>query len=498
MSKPQKSSLPQLVNYESNQNNPNSKESENTKALWRWQYGSNSNIENLNPTKNLISRSSSEGDDVIINFNEMTPMEYSKAIRKYENSYTNQNFDLFQEQQPKPDSNYNYSNNDKFRNANNSSENDYDYSINNHKVKTSGTEPAFNQIIGGYKFDDHFSSTQPNKQKETFKVNNPYSFTVSTDAPQWLDYESVSYKPKLMSSYYNTDNINKYPTYEYLTNETDFTYNQFYNYTDNKKVNLNEEIISSSTISPTNNMIHDQEKQEFQEVRILPKRQETIPQYNKEQVTTEGNINEMLRNNLFLRNLFKKRNLDMQQNYLQHEIRTESNMDHINSTPKPVDSETQYVIITSPKTIRNEPTPPNEVKFIEKKPLDMSDVLYYVINKNIFESNKLKSKRKLTQLNNDSKYGSHDLNNDSQNREIKMESSTNQNNFRLQPQQQEIRGVLKNYKVIQRNNVRKSNTEQENHSQNVHELKNQNIYSMKPHLGRAGPSTKSYLPPVFL
>ncbi|KPJ09917.1 Endocuticle structural glycoprotein SgAbd-2 [Papilio machaon] len=504
LNKPQKSTLPQLVNYDSSQLKPSSKESENAKALWRWQYGSNSNIESLNPTKNLISRSSSEGDDVIINFNEMTPMEYSKAIRNYENSLINSNNDP--EHHPKADNSYNYSIDDKIMDSNNSFENDYYYNMNNHKIKTSVTEPSSSKFNDVHEpnLDNNLSSAQTSNSEDTFKVNKPYNFAVSTDTPKWLDYETVSYKPKLTS--YNTDNINKYSTFEYLRNESDSSYSQTYKNKDNYEANFNEDKISSSTIIPSNYNYHqDQENKEskFQEVHIIPKRQEIITQNNKDQVTTtEVNINEMLRDNIFLRNLFKARKPDINQIYSQNKLKSESYKNYIiDTTPKSIDTDSEYVIITSPKTftIRNEPTPANDIKFNEKKPFDTTDVLYYVINKNVFESNKLKSKRKTLQVNNNNKYGSYDLSNDSKNKEIKVDQPTNQNNFRLQPQQQEIRGILKNYKVIQRNNVRKANTEQENQSQNAHELKNQNLYSIKlPHLGRAGPSTKSYLPPVYL
>ncbi|KPI99670.1 Endocuticle structural glycoprotein SgAbd-2 [Papilio xuthus] len=484
LNKPQKSSLPQLVNYDSSQPNIISKESENAKALWRWQYGSNSNTENLNPTKNLISRSSSEGDDVIINFNEMSPIEYSKAIRNYENSYTNSDYDFIREQQPK-------SNNDKIMTDNNTSENNYYYSINNQKTitaKTSGNENTFHQFNDEYdKFENNLNSTQTIKSDEAIKAN-PYTFAVSTDTPQWLDYESVSYKPKYMTPY--SDNKEKYSTFEYLRNESDTKYSQYYN---NYEANINEDSISSSTTIPSdNNMIYNQEnKDKIHEVRILPKRQEITSQSNKV-TTTEDNINEMLRDNIFLRNLFKAKNSNIQRNNLQNDINKEYYKNSIITTPKSIDSDQQYVIITSPK-IKNEAKTPNDIKSNEKRPFDTTDVLYYVINKNVFESNKLKTKRKPLQVNNDNN-GSNDLSNESINK-FKQETSANQNNYLLQPQQQEIRGILKNYKVIQRNNVRKSNTkEQENNTQN-----SQNLYSVKlPHLGRAGPSTRSYLPPVYL
>ncbi|KAM3965502.1 cuticular protein RR-1 motif 20 [Aphomia sociella] len=77
----EKSNMPQLINYDAAFKDV---EQDSNKALWRWQYGLNSQNVNQTPEKNSISRSSGEGDDVMINFNDMSPEQYSKMIQSPE------------------------------------------------------------------------------------------------------------------------------------------------------------------------------------------------------------------------------------------------------------------------------------------------------------------------------------------------------------------------------------------------------------------------------
>lgn len=172
------------------------------------------------------------------------------------------------------------------------------------------------------------------------------------------------------------------------------------------------------------------------------------------------------------------------------------------------------------------PKPTNEIKVFKKKPIDIAEILNYVSMKNQFESSKMKPKSNtvsnhydhrneirfipIQQESDQSHINVPEEKASSNLRTINFEQEPKQNNFKIlhfdqeeKPNnfrtlnhEQEVRGNIKNYKVLHRsNNVNKYNSSNQLKTElSPPPLKAPSL----PPLGRAGPSMKSYLPPIYV
>ncbi|CAH2232173.1 jg12337 [Pararge aegeria aegeria] len=217
----------------------------------------------------------------------------------------------------------------------------------------------------------------------------------------------------------------------------------------------------------------------------------------QETTTTEVPMSKMIRENIFLRNFLKPQNNEE------------------NATKKPVvenikqinNEHTEYHEIKSDKEsnyFEKQENTQNEIK-IKPKPLEIDNILNFVVLKNHFESIKTKPKNKPVQH-----YIQNTLVKDKPTQYIPIKESTSyylepntddiqkqDNDFRTlnHQQQQELQGLIKNYKVLQRH--KSANQRSQPLPEPQRHIKAFHTQHLPP-LGRAGPSMKSYLPPTYL
>ncbi|CAG4943936.1 unnamed protein product [Parnassius apollo] len=398
---PQKSTMPQLINYEARQNES---EQEHAKALWRGPYDLNSNIGSQNPSKDSISRSSGEGEDIIIDFSDMTPEQYTTMIRNQltQSSQTDSNNDLITKRQSENAYDY-YNNNvsdDSLKLNNNNIENN-NYNSNNYNYLStlqpdnkiilstpnqSRTQSDINKDVHHpYYSEKHYADLTTKSTEKVFVSNDPIRYITPTpeSMPQAIDFLNTSFEPKkyvLFTS--NKTKDNTHLENKYVPSTTFKSYANFSNYNERnnklKESSINE-IRATNNIMPTdyNNLI---KYKEFKPLLDTHNQDKTIQQKKKEQEATnlESNIYDEIRNNIFLKNLFKSES---------------------NNPQKGDNKQSQPDINTKIASYANTPNSPkfvNELKFyneqlVKNKPFDISDVLNFMSNKNIFESNKLKN-----------------------------------------------------------------------------------------------------------
>ncbi|CAK1581015.1 unnamed protein product [Parnassius mnemosyne] len=506
---PQKSTMPQLINYESRQTES---EQENTEALWRRQYELNSNIGSQNPSKDSISRSFGEEEDVIINFSDLTPEQYRTIIRNQltESSQTDSNNDLITNRQI--ENAYNYYNKNisddslKLYNSNieNNKYNDNNYNYlsalqPDNKILLNGPDQSRTQsdtntdVHHTYNSDQHYADLITKSTEKVFVSNDPIRYITPTteSMPQSIDFLNTSFEAKKSVSFTsnktkdNTYLENKYFPYTTFKPHANFPNN---NERNNKlKGSPINEIRATNNIIPTNYNNLNQYN-EFKPLLNTYNQNKTIQQQNKKHETNnlESNINDDIRNNIFLKNLFKS-----ETNNPRKDGFTKQSQPDINTK-----GASYANTLNSSKYINNELKFYNE-QLVKNKPFNISDVLNYVSNKNIFESNKLRNRSKSPlNINSFSQATDSTFNTNSEENKVLFNEPTFKNFIHhIHPHDQELRGIIKNYKVLHRNNTKTPNLEKNSKLQSASRIQNLDSFKLPP-LGRAGPSVKSYLPPI--
>nr|XP_026493080.1 uncharacterized protein LOC113398525 [Vanessa tameamea] len=460
----EKSSLPLLMNYEADIKEP---EQDANKGLWRWQYGLNSNA-NQDSNKKSISRSSSEGDDVVINFSDMTPDQYTRMIQSQVIGRNNDESNKFETATEKESSTPFYQNIETYSTANN-------------KPQTYSATDKYEIFTSTQNYDLY------SKQSDSPKYTDSYSKIVSRNnfipqnqmATQSYNIEVTKHEPTQINAVNDnaTENINS-------AYKTDFINNQYFS-----ADNIQQETSSVNPFIHNFNNINQldlkHEKDSFKP--IVYKKDKEYFKYDT--TSTEPPMEEIIKNNIFLRTLFKSNN---------NEEKPKQNNDNKNNQANVT---TELKTEKTPKYISFQERPQNEIKMMQSKPFDMSDVLNYVAMKNHFESIKTKPKSKPTnsfnQNSNLKEASVHYIpikenNIERENNRLEQESDYRVLNHQ---QQQELHGLIKNYKVLQRHkNMGQKSQPMSEPQRHIKVFHTQSL----PPLGRAGPSMKSYLPPTYL
>lgn len=483
--------MPQLVNYEANMKDA---DQESNKALWRWQYGINANL-NQNMDKNLISRSSGE-DDVSLNFSEMTADQYTKMLEQLdtntratseipdldESSNNQQQYYDTLDSYPKVSETYQSNKN----NINTANPVTTEHST--EKIAPSDQlsfmkqqSNNYNKGIKGDSFNTQDSYREV-KENPKFKLITQDQFIphsqIVTRSYNYDDNAFESRKTSIQNK--NADNLNV----NYNVIPLGFK-KQIINETNKIQTQLNgfmtqEPPSTGNKIKFTDFIVHEDSKNGFKPIfsvsNTLPKEITT---------TTEMNIENMFKENIFLKNIFKN-------NKNNEETSNKKTMENKNLLVKPI-PEPKIDKYANPKYIHYHPKPYNELKSLNSRPMDIANIMNY-LTRNQFESNKLRTKTKQlyssSKEDTDTQYFT-----DEDDEEVEDDKSS-----RNQPTiyQQELRGAIKNYKILQRNNNIR-NTEGDDFDRLKRNLSPPPVqmYEMPP-LGRAGPTMKTYLPPIYV
>lgn len=512
----EKSTMPQLVNYEANMKEP---DQESNKALWRWQYGINANAnQNNNMEKNSISRSFG-ADDIVINFSDMNSEQYTKMIKEQLNPTEKQNPETtHQEGTPsfkETDYYVDYKpNSDLFGNDNLKPEirgnsNDNQYSTERilpvtYATATSQLYTDKNQYDSKKNYLQNNHNYMRHLRNESSQTSRPKLITQQQFIPQsqtvtqtynYNDDDFESRRTKILNedtSYFNyNDYLNVLPlSYEkYLE----------YNAKPEKKETTNELIITVSPETPTIEITTklsdfstmstvNSSNLKFSDFIVPENRDDFKPIFKFTEpepttATTEASIS-IFEENIFLKNLFR---YNKNEHELNNNIREENNN---KIQTKQINNKNEK----HPKFIQQQTKPHNENKATSKKPADIADILNY-ISRNQFESSRLKSPPKQAPNNFKQKNELRHYTPEQVEDTRMIEDNQNRNQRTLQ-QQEELRGVIKNYKVLHRNN-NFQNVEQDDFDGLRRNLSPPHLKSLPP-LGRAGPSMKSYLPPIYV
>ncbi|KAI5651431.1 insect cuticle protein domain-containing protein [Phthorimaea operculella] len=605
-----KLAMPQLVNYEAGLKEA---EQDPNKGLWRWQYGYNANNLNQNPNKDTISRSFGEGDDIMINFGDMTPEQYTKMIRS-QFEYTPENNEAKQQKQNENQNTHvaTHFNSNQRRNEEKQYQNflsqdaeklvnkqkQYQNHIQNEQAKqqqshfvTSYNEnqrnneehqyQSYNQIqqvqpvyqdkrsydqsspkentqqssseekqYQNYNqiqqlqpvYQDNHSYEQPSQKentqhspstvtpspqsenwyKQSHEVSNEQqsqstvlpiveSRKLISDTPKILTHKDFIYPSQTITQSYDFDEdtfyeprkikaLNTEPATKATTNNANNIQENFqraFEATEGTWNKVESEVKESTTPEPYissvsnfkfSDFIFQEDKSDFKP--IITSTSTEVPRLPE--TTTENIIEDILENNIFLKNLFNVEKTEMIPTQ-KSELNTERNtvapqkVLHIKIEAEPKADKI-------PKFVSYHGKPANEVKIYKKKPMDFAEIMNYMSMKNHFESNKMK-------INKNKSVG--DFDNRSESRFIPIQHEREETE-KLVPEQKpnyrpehqdELRGIIKNYKVLQRNN----NANKYDNSPLKRELSPPPLKSPNlPPLGRAGPSMKSYLPPIFV
>lgn len=531
---------------------------ENNKALWRWQYGINPNTHNENARKNTISRSS--GDEIMINFNDMTPEQYTSMIHSQldSNSGNNDQQSQFQDQQsnesnvpreyqnhvtninyaqiPHQDASKNYDtvNSDNFQNKDQRSNQgiSQNYDISNLE---------YYQKQKSYHNNDIKTGGQNTNSQSTLNEVSPAPMTENYPTEkEWLRSIEKSSQPVIEHAKQIKNNSPSYHSSKLLT-QRDFippsqTVTKSYDYEDNfyesRKIDdVNKSIMyntvnssplpeysSPSTIGQVESeiTISTTEQPPFfstvenirfidfvkpGETKFRPILTENIEEHVLQDTTptttTETSVENIIENNIFLKNLVRTKNTESDAKH--NNIDEERKIQHypkLNAEPK---------VEKLPKFIQYQTNMLNDIKEYRKKTPDFSDIINFVAQKNQFESNKVKPRNKALSYSNISQNNKmiYIPTYQEQSNEDQDNEERNKDNFRTlnHQQQEELRGIIKNYKVLHRNN-NKIRNEEDGMNQLRRDLSPPPVKILHspnlPPLGRAGPSMKTYLPPVFV
>lgn len=505
----EKSTMPQLVNYEANMKDS---DQESNKALWRWQYGINANgNQNNNMEKNSISRSFGT-DDIVINFNDMTHDQYTTMIKQQlepekENMKMTQNPDSKEnnyysdnKKHSEPDFN-NYSNeNPMAANAVNSDENQYSTEI---------ISPSVNPNSWHQEQTETSKSYLPNSDGQ---VSQSHDEDTQTSRPTLITQQKFIPQSQTITQNYNymDDNFESRRTRILHTGSPNLHENKLtvlpldYYPNSERKHNVKHEIKKESEATVTHephtttvkmfdhstkggnikftDFIVPQNENDFKPVFSFTEPITEPPTTTT--TTTEINIEHAIEENLFLKNLFRNNKNDADVN---NKIRDEHN-NKLNLQVKPIEMRVEH----QPKYLYQS-KPLNEVKPLKKKPMDLSDLLNYIA-KNQFEPGKLKPAAK--QLPNNLKQKSEML---YYTQDHEIEEEILNRHQRILPPQEELRGVIRNYKVLNRNNNYANVERNDDDAGLKRKLSPPPLRSVNlPPLGRAGPSMKTYLPPIYI
>ncbi|XP_061719925.1 putative mediator of RNA polymerase II transcription subunit 26 [Cydia pomonella] len=566
----EKSNMPQLMNYEAVIKDS---DQESNKALWRWQYGLNSNNGNQNSNKNTISRSA--GDEIMINFSEMTPEQYTSMLQaqlepnirnnvqqmqytedRQANVYNNYNGGLTQKnptqnstevkirneyqnlasnhggtQNTFINQNYAMPNTQLYQNQNSYSYNQPPNKLihnNNNQAYSNDVSPAPQISLSSsepqndwYKLNDE-SSQSSNQVKQAdepeqhtyhqSKIVTHHDFVPpSQTVTKSYDYEESFYESRKINDvtkdvkidYANSSPLPQYfsesSTLETIDNDIKLTTTEQPSTTSSEATIKFIDFIQPDD-GKTQTTANSQSSISFvdfikpDDSKFKPVTNKNIDEY-REQTTTQASIQEILENNIFLKNLVRTKK---KENNSINDIETESKNIYqptIKAEPK---------VEKVPKFIQYQTQMMNDIKGYKKKTTDLSGILNFVAQNNHFESSKVKPKNKplnfsnLNQSNRMMYIPTHPEENDEQEND-----KTDTNNFRTlnHHQQEELRGIIKNYKILQRNNNNIRN-EEDRMNQLRRDLSPPPLKMLHspnlPPLGRAGPSMKSYLPPIFV
>ncbi|CAH0588056.1 unnamed protein product [Chrysodeixis includens] len=509
----EKSTMPQLVNYEANIKEA---DQEGNKALWRWQYGLNANA-NQNMEKNSISRSFG-ADDIVINFNDMTPEQYTQMIQQQlepntkesekprtqevsynkENSYNTYNSNVGNNYQINNDnlkgslevSGHNQysterisSPDDWYRNQNDVNKNYVENSSEHSRQLYNEGVTSRPKLITQQDFYPHSQTVTQSYNYDDENFESRRTKILNSDSSSLHDNMQLSVLPL---NYEKSQQYNNKPKFNEAKSESKITVTQEPFTTSTIKFidsttarNNNKALDSSSSIFKFTDFIVPESKNDFK-----PLFKFTEPPQETTTTTTEASMENAFEENVFLKNLF---------------VHTKPSQDAGNKIMedtkpmpvKPLDTRTDK----HPKFIQYPSKPQNEIKLAKKKPIDMSELLNY-ITRNQFESNKVKSKPK--QAPNTYKQTKNEVHYYAPEEEIDVIQENNNRNHRTMQQEQELRGVIKNYKVLHRNNnyanPERDETDGLRRNLSPPPMKTVNL----PPLGRAGPSMKSYLPPIYV
>lgn len=511
----ERSTMPQLINYEAGIKDSD----ESNKALWRWQYGLNANINRENPEKNSISRSFGEGDDVMINFSDMTPQQYTSMIQSQLNSNNGSPQNEHSTRANEPMRNY-YQQQDHREQTNNVfPQQQYAISSTESYYDVTSQAPNWNKHENQYDSSPKLNHQESESSNENFdksgndnQNNNMNTHYVPDMRPKLITQDKLIPSSLTVTHSYNYEDMVYEPqrikpsTLEPLTKSALGVFDSEYKANSYDRA-ITQNVIwskadpvqmSSTTVAPTTTSTESIIKfanflsnEKIDDLRHVYKSEAAIKQ-NDVTTTTDENV-DIIRDNIFLRNLFKPDHIEPVSNKIKAEKKVNAQTKAF-STPK-----SEFKNEKSPKLIPIKSKPFNEIQPMKKKPLDMADIMNFISLKNHFESAKTKPKSAFRPDNN---YQRNEMrfipvqedHYEGDNEEIEQSSSALRANY-YQPE--EVKGNIKNYKVLQRNN----NANIQEADQFKRELSPppiQTASSNLPPLGRAGPSMKSYLPPIYV
>lgn len=512
---PEKPIMPQLINYDAGNKEA---EQDANKGLWRWQYGLNPNNNNNNgdktPEKNTISRSSGDGDDIMINFSDMTSDQYTKMLQSQlepsstssyltnsnQQNYQNQaQFDTIKMMNEYPSNNMN---------------NYYPSNNNNIQPSFSTTTQATTTIS---------TSTSPpeityNKVSTVLPhtpVNNisPKSFNFpSQTKSQSYDYSDNMYESKRIktsNAAISKSITNKLNAISSSNHEQKVSYNNIWTNARDLQLHLQNEPKTITQVPQFINTVAvpkyselQEHKSEFKPIINHKEEEHTLPITTTTTSTTttispESTTEDLFSTNIFLKSLVTPKKPE------------QKNINKIVEEPKKATHNNKITAETKadkiPKFVPYQPKSHNEFKPLKKKPsMDLSDIISYINMKNYFESSKVKPKNTYGYSNydnrnemrfNPSQYDSEEEDEE----EYNIPEPKNHLRSINSQEQEELRGIIKNYKVLQRNNHAR-HTEM-NTYQNRREVPQSSKMTQSaglPPLGRAGPSMKTYLPPTYV
>lgn len=488
--------MPQIVNYEAN---IKESDQESNKALWRWQYGMNTNA-NQNMEKNLISRSFGE-DDISINFSDMTADQYTKMLQQQLEPNMRQNMEAPHQFENSNNQGQYYNSLNSYSNIGNDNKYNNNNNFNTVNPVTSESHYSTEKVTSAHPLDKYDDQSNFNKydeqnskesQEEVSQTSRPKLITQDQFIPrsqtvtQTYNYEDNGFesrRTRFLSKNNNMYdmNLNVIPLNHERSAQTTTT--------PIPKVEKEQKIISTqeppmmtsiSNIKFTD-FIVPEDKNDFKPIFAAT---ETFTQETTT-TTTEANIENIIEENMFLKNLFRN-------NKNAQEMGNKITDENKNLLVKPI-ADTRTDKYPSPKYIQFDQKPYNEIKTMKRKPVDISEIINY-LSRNQFESNKVRSKPKQVQNNFKQKNEMQYTNDDEQ----EMTEDKMTRHYRTLQQQEELRGAIKNYKVLHRNNhlasADRDDIEGLRRDLSPPPVKVINL----PPLGRAGPNMKSYLPPVYV
>ncbi|CAH0674658.1 unnamed protein product [Chilo suppressalis] len=514
-----KSTMPQLINYDAGNKEA---ELEGNKALWRWQYGLNSNNFSQTPEKNTISRSFGEGDDIMINFSDMTPEQYTRMLHSEigsnnKDSGTSAVYSNNNNQYHRNDIK-NSSHMTKTENSEQSyqTSNYFFPSVNNVKTPQAESLPTSTTVSYANNSPLYYSNKDSsNFMSESYSTISTYGNfgSQSQSYTNQNEYNDIPYESKRTRALHvdsdtksNIQNMNTIPVSNNAS-KVSFDYWSSIKIPDTEPHTITQvPTFYTSTNIPTFSNFYE-EKMDFKPIhKPFQETRETTT------VTPQTTTENIFKTNIFLKsintNLKKSDSSNIDKGNEGEQTKTTHNKPvddskHIMQIPNKFSAETRTETADKYPKFNSYSKTVNDVKYLKAKPFELSDVINYITNKNLFESSKLKPKI------NNVNYDNYGQNNEMRYDMYQQEKNEDGSDKVIQrphifprfnrEERDELRGIVKNYKVLQRNNNAK-NLE----SNSFHIRKDMTQPSIRtlqssglPPLGRAGPSMKTYIPPIY-